>query len=170
MSQRLLFFDASTCTFRNMKLRGRDKNCAVCGDQPTITKLINYEQFCNLAAHDQTENIDILKTEENTAVEVYKEIMDTNKPHTLLDVRPAHEFEICSLPNSINIPFSDLSKRVDELKQDQLVSIYILCRRGNDSQRAVKLLKEVGFNNQLFNITGGLVAWSNRINKDFPKY
>lgn len=116
LSQRLLLFDGAETTFRNVKLRPRNVNCAVCGDNPTIKVLIDYEQFCGSKANDKVENIDILSTNEHVHV---KDLFANNMDKIIIDVRPPIEYRMCRLPDTINVPYEDIvkGKRVQELEE-----------------------------------------------------
>ncbi|XP_019875481.2 adenylyltransferase and sulfurtransferase MOCS3-like isoform X2 [Aethina tumida] len=173
LSARLLLFDGSTTTFRNVKLRGRSKVCAVCGDDPTVTSLIDYEQFCGSSAHDKVNNIHILQQNQN----IDFRSLSLLKDQLILDVRPEIEYNMCKLPNTHNIPYSDLLKgknleQVEALLKNARNNVYVLCRRGNDSQRAIVLLKEKfgDFPLNFINVSGGLHSYSKHIDSGFPVY
>lgn len=106
LSKRMLMFDGSNTTFRNIKLRDRNPSCAVCGDNPIITSPINYQQFCQANAHDKGEDITLLSENDRITVKDYQKIINTK--HLLIDTRSEAEFQMCRLPNSINIPFTDI--------------------------------------------------------------
>ncbi|KAK9711706.1 ThiF family [Popillia japonica] len=176
LSSRLLTFDACEAVFRNVKLRTRNSRCAVCGDDPTITTLIDYEEFCGASAHDKVIDVDILRKDDHIPV---KEL--SSKPETLLiDVRPTLEFAMCNLDNSYNFPYSYIKKGKDLDKLRKKLEDYstngnevlIICRRGNDSQRAVLQLKEIFTDLPLkfLNVLGGLYAYSNAVDSSFPIY
>jgi len=104
----------------------------------------------------------------------YKKLVDNSEPHLLLDVRPAHHFQIASISPSLNIPLSMLEEKLPTLETSlketgEASTLVVLCRRGNDSQRAVKLLHEKGFASAK-DIIGGLQAWGRDVNPDFPVY
>ncbi|KAI8085594.1 hypothetical protein BDF21DRAFT_486715 [Thamnidium elegans] len=113
----LIFSAMSNPMFRTMKLRGRKKDCAICGDSPTMTELIDYVQFCNGSANDKTVDETILKADERINVHQYKDILDKGENHLLIDVRPKIQFGICSLSNSIHVPIEELEKKLDQVKQ-----------------------------------------------------
>jgi adenylyltransferase/sulfurtransferase len=103
LSGRLLLYSAMYAQFRTVKLRSRNAACVVCGDAPSITELIDYEQFCRSSAHDRHEDrkIDILGEERHISCAAYSQLARDGAPHLLLDVRSEEEFAICSLPNSL---------------------------------------------------------------------
>ncbi|KAM9466561.1 adenylyltransferase and sulfurtransferase MOCS3 isoform 1-T1 [Clarias gariepinus] len=185
--QQLLMFDAQDCRFRSIKLRAKQAGCAVCGEMPTVTELQDYERFCGSSATDKCRRLNLLPAEQRVSVQEYKSIMDCGTPHLLLDVRPKVEVDICHLPVSINIPLSSLEdKRTDHihfLKEKignlkmQITSeipVYVVCKQGNDSQLAVQLLQKMsGIELEhivVKDITGGLMAWANKIDPSLPKY
>ncbi|XP_022799067.1 adenylyltransferase and sulfurtransferase MOCS3-like isoform X2 [Stylophora pistillata] len=104
-SQKMLIYDALDGRFLTIKLRPRQSNCAVCGDNPSIRKLMDYELFCGASATDKTPSLEILQEQQRISVHEYKRLIDECSPHILLDVREPVELEICSLPvETLNIP------------------------------------------------------------------
>ncbi|XP_014481121.1 PREDICTED: adenylyltransferase and sulfurtransferase MOCS3 [Dinoponera quadriceps] len=183
MSGRMLLFDAMETKFMNVRLRPKNPDCAVCGEHPAIRELIDYEQFCGAKANDKDPNLNLLEKEERVTVEEFDRIVkDDSEPRVLIDVRSPEEYQICRLEDSINIPFTEIDKdrnlqRIrDSIKkvqeEEHSVNLYLLCRRGNDSQRAVRCLKKVFAENarSIKDIIGGIHAWSNKIDSSFPKY
>lgn len=177
LSGRLLLFDGSVTHFTDVKLRNKKEDCDICGINPKIKDLIDYEQFCGSRAHDKVINIDVLSRTENINVH---EFASLGENEIVLDVRPTIEYEFCKLPNTINLPYSyiineknfeDLTKMMNSYKS-KTSKIYFLCRRGNDSQRAVKFVKNILADESLslFNISGGLYAYSKNIDPSFPIY
>ncbi|KAG0047337.1 Molybdenum cofactor synthesis protein 3 [Gryganskiella cystojenkinii] len=169
-----LFSANSSTMFRTIKLRKRKPECIMCGDAPTITRLIDYVKFCGSSATDKTPDLFLIPFQERLTVEGYKQILETHTPHLLLDVREKVQFDICSLPSSLNIPLKALPQSIEQVKehlQGRSEPIYIVCRRGNDSQPAVKILQEQGITTgDIRDIVGGLEKWANRIDPEFPKY
>jgi molybdopterin/thiamine biosynthesis adenylyltransferase/rhodanese-related sulfurtransferase/molybdopterin converting factor small subunit len=159
---RLLLYDALGMKFRELKLR-RDPACPVCGDHPTVTKLIDYQEFCGVrpAVAQAPASADVIDP-----VQV-KEKLDRGDKFTLIDVREPHEFQICRIPGSILIPLGQLPNRLNELDQD--AEIVAHCKSGGRSQKAVDLLKQNGFKN-VRNLTGGILAWSDKVDPSVPKY
>lgn len=182
LSGQLLLFDGLETKFRNISLRAKNVNCVVCGDHPTIHKLIDYEQFCGAKANDKNPNLNLLKKEERISVEEYNIMKVDAKAHILIDVRSAEEFEICHLKNSINIPLNDINNdekinfiknKIQEMqKQYDKTTLYVICRRGNDSQKAVINLQTVfkESNLEIKDIIGGIHAWSKKIDCTIPIY
>jgi rhodanese-related sulfurtransferase len=159
---RLLLYDALGMKFRELKLR-RDKDCPVCGDHPTVTKLIDYQQFCGIPPMS---NEPAVSSGVIDAVEL-KQKIDRGDKFVLLDVREPHEYQIARIPGSILIPLGDLPKRLNEL--DKNADIVAQCKSGGRSQKAVDLLKQSGFQH-VRNMTGGITAWSDKVDPTVPKY
>ncbi|KAJ3154291.1 Molybdenum cofactor synthesis protein 3 [Geranomyces variabilis] len=178
LSQKLLIFDATAMSFRTIRLRGRSQSCAVCGPHPTITEPIDYVQFCGAGPDDKAHNISILPLESRISCHKYAELRLDAFPHVLLDVREKIQYNICSLHHSLNIPLSELPKRIPELTaaatfgehHEPNLPIFVVCRRGNDSQLAVKMLQETHGFTHVKDIAGGLEAWARERDPTFPVY
>jgi len=159
---RLLLFDALGLKFRELKLR-KSPECPVCGPNPTVTKLIDYEQFCGIRGEEHVEDT---KVPEITPVEL-KQMMDDKKPFVLIDVREPHEYDICRIPGSRLIPLGEVSRRMHELNSaDELV---VHCRSGARSAKAVDFLMKSGFR-KIHNLKGGILGWSDQVDPTVPKY
>jgi adenylyltransferase/sulfurtransferase len=141
----------------------RDKDCPVCGDHPTVTKLIDYQQFCGI---NSMPNESVTASAIIDALEL-KEKINRGDNFVLLDVREPHEYQIARIPGSILIPLGDLPKRLNEL--DKNADIVAQCKSGGRSQKAVDLLKQSGFQH-VRNMTGGITAWSDKVDPTVPKY
>lgn len=152
ISERLLLFDGVETKFHNIRLRAKKTDCVICGEHRVVHELIDYEKFCGAKANDKEPNLNLLRKEERISVEEYNRITKIDsKPHILIDVRSPEEYQICHLQNSINIPFTQLGKDCnlklinDNIKkvreEHHSVDLYLLCRRGNDSQKAAQYLK-----------------------------
>ncbi|KAG0189923.1 Molybdenum cofactor synthesis protein 3 [Apophysomyces sp. BC1034] len=171
----LIFSGFNSHLFRTMKLRGKKNGCAACGENPTITELIDYVQFCGSEAADHALDLSVLAPNERIGVKEYRTLIEQDKSHILVDVRPDVQFDICSLPNSLNIPLDELEKRIGELKdkmdRENLTSddVYTVCRLGNDSQLAVRMLEKHGIKGTR-DIVGGLNKWSTDVDEMFPIY
>ncbi|XP_017875776.1 adenylyltransferase and sulfurtransferase MOCS3 [Ceratina calcarata] len=183
LSGQLLLFDGLETKFRNISLRAKNVNCAVCGEHPTIHKLIDYEEFCGAKATDKDPKLNLLQKDERITVEEYNKTLKLGtKVHMLIDVRSREEFEICHLENSINIPLKDINNNENiTLVKDKLhemqtqhneISLFVVCRRGNDSQKAVKSLQQIfnGSNFEIKDIIGGIHAWSKKVDNKIPIY
>jgi molybdopterin/thiamine biosynthesis adenylyltransferase/rhodanese-related sulfurtransferase len=153
---RLLYCDALKMKFREFNLR-RDPQCPVCGDSPTITKPIDYEQFCGVS----TTMIPAVSVRE------LKQKLDAGENFQLVDVRELFEHEIASIDGARLIPLGELSGRLSELDREQLTIVH--CHSGQRSAQAVRLMREAGFSN-VFNLEGGIARWSDEIDSDVPQY
>ena len=159
---RLLLVDALAMRFRELKLK-KNRECPVCGDNPTVKALIDYDQFCGIRGEEKpaTDNIGDMTPEE------LKQKMDAgDKNLFVLDVREPNEYQICNLGGHL-IPLNDLPKRVGEL--DKSKEIVVHCKMGGRSAKAVDYLKQQGFTN-VHNLVGGINAWSERVDPKVPKY
>lgn len=156
---RLLHFDALRMRFREFKLR-RDPQCPVCGDHPTITTLMNYEQFCAGPAPRSPEM-------PTMTVQELKGMMERKDDFFLLDVREPHEYETARIEGSTLIPLGELGERKGELPKDRKIAVH--CKSGGRSAKAVGLLREAGFQD-VWNVAGGIGAWSDEIDPSVPKY
>ena len=161
---RLVHFDALKMRFREFKLR-RDPNCPVCSANPTITDLIDYDQFCGLpqAAAEEA------KAGEVPAINVreLKRRLDARENFVLVDVREPFEHDIARIPGSKLIPLGELPGRLSEL--DSADEIVLHCKSGRRSAQALRVLKEAGFA-RLWNVSGGIEAWADQIDPSVPKY
>ena len=159
---RLLLYDALTMRFREMKLR-KDRNCPVCGENPTVTELIDYQEFCGIPQTNAKEETD--EVPEITVGEL-KEKLDNGQDVSVLDVREPHEYEVANIGARL-IPLGELPERLIELDKDETLAVH--CKTDGRSARAVQLLREAGFQN-VYNVKGGITAWSEEIDPSVPKY
>jgi adenylyltransferase/sulfurtransferase len=160
---RLLLFNALDMKFRELRLRN-DPQCPLCGDNPTITKLIDYEMFCGITPEpaSPTQNPD------EVTVQDMKEALDDPKLGIrVIDVREPDEYEIAHVDGVPLFPLSTLSQQFTELDPNQ--RYYIHCKSGIRSMKALKFLREQGFK-YLKNVKGGITAWSDEIDHNVPKY
>jgi len=158
---RLLLYDALTMRFRELKLR-KDPNCPLCGVNPTIRELIDYEEFCGIVP--QVDTLDAADTIE--AEELHAQL-ESGKPLVLVDVRNPEEWEICRLDGARLIPLPDLPSRVHEL--DTADDIVLYCKMGGRSAQAVAFLKQAGFR-KVRNLDGGLESWVDSVDPAMPMY
>ncbi|MFZ0333175.1 MAG: molybdopterin-synthase adenylyltransferase MoeB [Candidatus Acidiferrales bacterium] len=159
---RLLLFDAMRMRFRELKLR-KNPDCPACGEHRTITELIDYAEFCGIRGEEmETKPLDI---PEITPKEL-KTRLDRGDDIYILDVREPHEYQICNLHGHL-IPLGDLPKRVSEL--DSSREIVAHCRSGKRSADAVQFLTQAGFR-KIWNLKGGILAWSDEVDPSVPKY
>ncbi|HEY8714909.1 MAG TPA: molybdopterin-synthase adenylyltransferase MoeB [Candidatus Acidoferrum sp.] len=159
---RLLLFDALAMKFRELKLR-KNPNCPMCGEHPTITKLIDYYEFCGVRGEEApASNVQV---PEITPKDL-KARLDKGDDLYILDVREPHEYQICNL-NGHLIPLGELPRRVHEL--DSSREIVAHCRSGKRSAEAVDFLRKAGFR-KILNLKGGILAWSDDVDPSVPKY
>jgi adenylyltransferase/sulfurtransferase len=148
--------------FRELRLR-KDPDCPVCGTHPTVTKLIDYQEFCGVRpAPAQAAGVEAVI--EPTEV---KQKLDRGDNFALIDVREPHEYQIARIPGARLIPLGELPKHLGEL--DPNAEYVMHCKTGGRSQKAVDLLKQSGFKN-VRNMTGGITAWSDKVDPTVPKY
>ncbi len=162
---RFLVYDALRMRFRELKLR-RDPDCPVCGDNPSVTALIDYEQFCGVTpaapAPDSSAGAD-----DDATVEQLKARIDSRDGVFILDVREPQEYQICAIPGSTLIPLGDLPSRLHELEGRGEMIVH--CKSGARSAKAVKLLRDAGFA-QAKNLRGGILRWIDAVDPSLPKY
>jgi molybdopterin/thiamine biosynthesis adenylyltransferase/rhodanese-related sulfurtransferase len=159
---RLLLFDALGMKFRELKLK-KNPACPLCGPNPTITKLIDYEEFCGIRGEEAPAPPTTVP--EMTPREL-KQRLDRGDDLFILDVREPHEYQICNL-NGYLIPLGDVPKRVHEL--DSSREIVAHCRSGKRSAEAAEFLRKAGFR-KIWNLKGGILAWSDEVDPSVPKY
>jgi sulfur-carrier protein adenylyltransferase/sulfurtransferase len=158
---RLLLVDALGMTFRELKLR-KNPDCPACGKNPTVTKLIDYQEFCGIRGEEAPVSTSVPTIE----VEELKRRLDAGDDIFVLDVREPHEYQICNISGYL-IPLGDLPKRVNEL--DSSREIVAHCRSGVRSAKAVTFLQQAGFR-KVKNLTGGILAWADKVDPKMPKY
>ena len=165
---RLLLYDALGMRFRELKLR-KNPECPICGDRRTITKLIDYHQFCGVPQHvpQEAPKQENQVTEGEIEVTEVKEKLDRGDKFVLIDVREPHEHQICNIPAAKLIPLGEVGKRLGEL--DPEADIVIHCKSGMRSARACGILRAAGFKH-VRNMKGGILAWSDQVDRSVPKY
>jgi len=158
---RLLLIDALGMKFRELKLR-KNPDCPVCGTHPTVSRLIDYNEFCGIRGEETlvTSNVPEMQVEE------LKRALDAGEDIFVLDVREPHEYQICNIGGHL-IPLGELPKRVHEL--DSSREIVAHCRSGVRSAKAVDFLRQAGFR-KVRNLAGGILAWADRVDPKVPKY
>jgi adenylyltransferase/sulfurtransferase len=158
----LMVYDALDMNYRKINVR-KDPNCAVCGEHPTVTELIDYEAFCGVVS-EEAQQAALGST--ITAQEL-KELLDSDKPIHLVDVREPAEWEIVRIPGAVLIPKNDLPAQLATLPQDRPVIAY--CKTGVRSAEALALLKNAGFADAK-HVQGGVTAWATQVDKSQPVY
>ncbi len=175
---RLLLIDALGMSFRTLKLR-KNPDCPVCGTHPTVTELIDYDQFCGVPKPAEIGPLEVARDKAvsdapvvdgvpQISVEELKRRLDAKEDVFVLDVREPHEYPIANLGAPL-IPVGDVEKRISELADKKDAEIVVHCRSGARSQRAALLLKNAGFTH-VSNLAGGILAWADKIDPAMPKY
>jgi molybdopterin/thiamine biosynthesis adenylyltransferase/rhodanese-related sulfurtransferase len=159
---RLLLFDALGMKFRELKLK-KNPECPLCSANRTITKLIDYEEFCGIRGEEAPAAVTTVP--EITPREL-KQRLDRGDDLFILDVREPHEYQICNI-NGYLLPLGDLPRRVNEL--DSSREIVAQCRSGKRSGEAAEFLRKAGFR-KIWNLKGGILAWSDEVDPSMPKY
>lgn len=160
---RLILFDAWKMHFRELKLR-KDPGCPVCGENPTLHELIDYEEFCGLkpASNDAP-----AQYEEISATEL-KRRLDNKDRLQIIDVREPHEYAIVKLPNTKLIPLGQIVRRKAEIEPE--VDAVVICKVGKRSARAIESLKEAGYSGKLLNLRDGIIGWANEVDRNIAVY
>jgi adenylyltransferase/sulfurtransferase len=161
---RLLLVDALSMRFRELKLR-KNPDCPVCGTHPTVTELIDYNQFCGIAP-EPVHGSQVKNGIPQVSVQELKQRLDAGDDLFLLDVREPYEVQIAQIGGYL-IPQNDVPSRLGEL--DPAKEIVVHCRSGARSQRIAELLKANGFQ-KVSNLAGGILAWSDEIDPKIQKY
>jgi adenylyltransferase/sulfurtransferase len=159
---RLMLFDALKMKFRELKLR-KNPECPVCGVNPTIHELIDYEQFCGVTHQPQ---VAVGEDFEITPLEL-KAKMDRGDDFVLIDVREPEEYAICRIPGARLIPRASLPERLHELSSADEIIVH--CRSGVRSGAAVEFMKQAGYR-KVKNLVGGILRWSDDVDPTVPKY
>jgi adenylyltransferase/sulfurtransferase len=158
---RLLLFDAWKMSFRSLKV-DKDPRCPVCGENPGIRELIDYEQFCGLKKQAEEEPVETI-----TAGEL-KARIDNNEPLQIIDIREPHERAIVKFPNAKPIPLGQMERRMDEF--DPAKDAVFICKIGQRSVFAIRALREAGYKGRLLNLKDGYNAWAKEVDTSLPVY
>jgi adenylyltransferase/sulfurtransferase len=158
---RLLLFDAWKMKFRELKL-DKEPNCPICGRNPIIHELIDYEQFCGLKKNDAEEPVETI-----TATEL-KARLDANEPLQIIDIREPHERAIVKFPQAKAIPLGQMTRRADEF--DPKIDSVFICKIGQRSIFAIRALREIGYKGRLLNLKDGVNGWAREVDKTLPVY
>jgi len=163
---RFLIYDALRMKFRELKLK-KDPDCPVCGTHPTVTALIDYDQFCGITP--AAEPVMAANDNNDTEIDVreLKRKMDAKENFFLLDVREPNEYQIGKIPGSTLIPLGEVPQRYQEIPKDREVVVH--CKMGGRSAKAAAFLRQQGFKN-VKKLKGGILDWSDKIDPSVPKY
>jgi len=165
---RLLLVDALNMRFRELKLR-KNPECPVCGQNPTVTQLIDYQNFCGIVHESQpaTSEGNTLKNGiPQLTVKELKRRIDAGENVYILDVREPYEYQIAQIGGKL-MPQNDVPQRLAEIDRDR--EVIVQCRSGVRSQRIAEFLKQAGYP-RVVNLAGGILAWSDEIDPRVPKY
>ena len=165
LSGRFLVYDALAMTFKELKL-GKNKNCPICGENPKVRELIDYEQFCNMKEEEEKS-----LEEDEISVHQLKKMVEGNEDFILVDVREEHEWDICKIDGARLIPLSRMINEdidiLENIKTDKKIVLH--CHTGARSAEALNILRNKGFKN-LKNLVGGIDAWANEIDSKVAVY
>ena len=159
---RLLLFDALAMSFRELKLR-KNKDCPLCGENPTISELQDYDAFCGVGRGDE----EVVRTGSDIGVRELKERLDRGEPIEVIDVREPHEWAIGHIEGARLVPLASLPERLHEFDSSKTYAVH--CKMGARSAKAVALLKQAGFK-RVHNVSGGILAWGKEVDPTLPAY
>jgi sulfur-carrier protein adenylyltransferase/sulfurtransferase len=157
LTGRLLVFDARNTSFTELRIK-KNPGCPLCGNEPSITKLIDYDDFCGISKEAEGDEVSPL---------VVKQWIDSGRGVSLLDVREPFEFRICRLEGAELLPLRELPRRFADLDKDAEYVVY--CHTGVRSRTAVGMMKAAGFR-KARNLTGGISAWADQVDPGMPRY
>ncbi|XP_061381853.1 adenylyltransferase and sulfurtransferase MOCS3 [Danaus plexippus] len=169
---RMLILDGEDTTFRTVKLRPKNPKCESCSDQPKIKQLTNYEVLCKMQSKEKDLELDILpKSHRISATELSNSLVEQR--HLLIDVRSEAEYSMCHLEDSVNYPLEQLHGErfdvlVENIKNNE--NVIFVCRRGNDSQIAADMVLKAFPDAKVKDLSGGLHAWAEQVDREFPVY
>ena len=161
---RLLLVDALNMRFRELKLR-KNPECSVCGANPTVTKLIDYQQFCGIMPESKQEKA-LKNGIPQISVKDLKSRIDAGEDVFILDVREPYEYQIANIGGKL-IPQNEVPQRLAEIDRDR--EIVVQCRSGQRSQRIAEFLQQSGYR-KVTNLAGGILAWADEIDPKVQKY
>jgi sulfur-carrier protein adenylyltransferase/sulfurtransferase len=168
MIGRMMLYDALNMSFDQIKLR-KNPSCPVCSEHPTLTQLIDYEEFCGVPAHDRSDYKEKNAQHQVRSINVHdlKARLDAGDDPLILDVRDPHEWDISAIEGSLRIPKGQVLARADDIPRDREVVVH--CKTGIRSRDAILMLQDKGFTN-LVNLVGGINAWAREIDRSQPTY
>ncbi len=161
---RLLLVDALNMRFRELKLR-KNPECPVCGEHPTVTTLIDYQQFCGIVPSAKEEPA-VKNGIPQISVTELKRRIDAKEDLFILDVREPFEYQIANIGGKL-IPQNDVPTRLSEIDREREVVVH--CKAGGRSQRIAEFLKQAGYP-RVLNVSGGILAWADQVDSTMPKY
>jgi adenylyltransferase/sulfurtransferase len=158
---RLLLFDAWRMKFRELKIE-KDSQCPICGSNPSIRELIDYEQFCGLNPAPDEKPVETITARE------LKERIDRGDALQIIDIREPHERAIAKFPGAKPIPLGQMTRRIDEF--DPAMDAVFLCKIGQRSVFAIRALSEAGYKGRLLNLQDGVNAWARDVDNTLAQY
>jgi sulfur-carrier protein adenylyltransferase/sulfurtransferase len=164
---KFVIYNSLDMQFRTLKLH-KDPSCPICGTNPTVKELIDYEQFCGMKVEETQTQQTITGKDEIDALEL-KVMMDEKRDFFLLDVREPNEWDIAHIEGATLLPLSQLPNRYRELEKAKGKPIVVHCKSGVRSAKAIAFLKQQGFSG-LVNVAGGILGWSDQVDPSVPKY
>lgn len=161
---RLMIYDALEMNYRQVKVR-KDPDCVLCGENPTVTELIDYEAFCGAISEEAQE----AALGSTITSKQLKEMQDNHEDILLIDVREPNEYEIVSIPGAVLIPKNEflMGNALEKLPQDKKIVLH--CKTGVRSAEVLAVLKSAGFANSV-HLGGGVIGWVNQIEPEKPVY
>ena len=164
---RFLIYDALKMRFRELRLQ-KDPDCPVCGTHPTVTSLIDYDQFCGIhPAAPGTPAVGPSGSPGDITSLALKQRLDRGDALKLVDVREPNEYQINRIPGTVLMPLGDIPRRYREL--DPSDEIVVHCKMGGRSEKAADFLRSVGFT-RVLNLKGGILDWIDKVDPTQPKY
>jgi len=163
---RLLLYDAMKMDFKEVRIR-KDPECTLCGEFPSVTKLIDYKAFCDITIPGTKFRGEIDEVEYDLSPREFKEAMEKDPSAVLVDVREPFEWDICRIDGAQLLPLSGFDTAKSKLDPDK--TIYLYCYKGKRSMLALKKLKNDGYKN-LKNLKGGIDLWAETIDPEMPQY
>ena len=158
-------YDALSMTFKELKL-GKNKNCLICGENPRIKELMDYEEFCNIKEEEEKS-----LEEDEISVQKLKKMVDDHEDFMLVDVREEYEWDICKIDGAKLIPLSRIMNDdidiLENIEKDKKIVLH--CHSGARSAEALNILRSKGFKN-LKNLVGGIDAWAQEIDSEVTLY
>ena len=163
---RLLLYDAMKMNFKEVRVR-KDPECVLCGDNPSLTELIDYKAFCDIRFPGEEFPEEIDEAAYELSPQDFKEAMEQDPASVLVDVRESFEWDICKIDGAQLLPLSSFETSSSGLDPED--SIYIYCYKGKRSMLVLKELKKAGFK-KLKNLRGGIDLWAEEVDSDMPQY
>ena len=165
LTNRLLRYNALDMQFKTFKIR-RDPACPMCGDNRTITELIDYEQFCGMRGEESDTIIRKEHAIPEISVQQLKELIEESAPVEIIDVREPHEHQICNIEQATLVPLGKIPQNMSSF--DSTKKYIVHCKMGGRSAQAVELMRQAGLD--ATNVAGGITAWAKQIDTSMPTY